>query len=173
MALSSGDVTASMSSQPCASYARSKAGERGTIRMRRIVSDVFPISRPTQQHSCTARKSIMTDECRPADGYDRLASFMGELPENAIYRRFGALAAEDLLYRQAELIELESTLRRYQTEDKESKHEDRQRYALDWYRLQNSTDPNARDGNDGSQWETVLEIRTKLEEYRETVLPAA
>lgn len=32
--------------------------------------------------------------------------------------------------------------------------------------LQNSTYPDARDGNDGSQWETILENRTKLEEAR-------
>ncbi|KAK4150397.1 hypothetical protein C8A00DRAFT_46194 [Chaetomidium leptoderma] len=54
------------------------------------------------------------------------------------FRRFGALAAEDLLYRQAELVELERSLREYQQEDKESGHGDRERYAFNWDKLQRS-----------------------------------
>lgn len=103
-----------------------------------------------------------------AEGYSRLARFMGEYPENAIFRRFGALATEDLLYRQAELYELEDTLRKCQTADKASGHEDRERYGLYWYILKNSSSEHAREGNDESQWETVLQIREKLDEYRKS-----
>lgn len=46
-----------------------------------------------------------------AEGYDRLGLMMGMLPEMTAFRRFGALSAEDLLYRQAELMELERSLR--------------------------------------------------------------
>ncbi|KAK3385713.1 hypothetical protein B0H63DRAFT_473466 [Podospora didyma] len=104
------------------------------------------------------------------EGYDRLGRLMGELPDTAIFRRFGALGAEDLLYRQAELCELERRLREDQREDKESRHEDRVRYARDWGRLQSSVDEDAPEGNDGSQLETILEIREKLKDYQEALL---
>jgi hypothetical protein len=110
----------------------------------------------------------MGDEFGPVEGYDRLGRLMGELPETAIFRRFGALSAEDLLYRQAELVELENTLREYQKEDKQSGHEDRQRYGFNWDILQYSANPEAKEGNDSGQWNTILEIREKLEAYRET-----
>ncbi len=99
------------------------------------------------------------------NGYDHLARFMGGLPENAIFRRFGALAAQDLLYRQAELVALERSLTRYQQADKESGHSERQQYSLSWSRLNDSVEEE--NGNDGSQWVTALKIRTKLQEYRE------
>jgi len=104
------------------------------------------------------------------EGYDRLGTLMGMVPETTAFRRFGALSAEDLLYRQAELIELERNLREYQDEDKKSGHEDRTRYALHWDSLRRSGDDDAADGNDGSQWETILEIREKLKEYHEAIL---
>ena len=111
----------------------------------------------------------MSDEFGPAEGYDRLGRLMGELPETAIFRRFGALSAEDLLYRQAELVELENSLREYQKEDKESGHEDRQHYGFNWDLLQYSANPNADEGNCSKQWETILKIREKLESYRESI----
>ncbi len=101
-----------------------------------------------------------------AEGYDRLGRFMGEQPENAIFRRFGALAAEDLLYRQAELAELENDLRSYQEADKRSGERDRQHYAVAWKLLRDSA--NGKDGNDPRQWTTMLEIRAKLHDYRKT-----
>ncbi|KAG7293531.1 hypothetical protein NEMBOFW57_003583 [Staphylotrichum longicolle] len=81
------------------------------------------------------------------------------------FRRFGALAAEDLLYRQAELVELERSLREYQQEDKESGHRDRERYAFNWDKLQRSGHNDAAEGNDDIQWQTILEIREKLKSY--------
>lgn len=105
-----------------------------------------------------------------AEGYDRLGQLMGELPETTAFRRFGALSAEDLLYRQAELVELERSLREYQQEDKESGHEDRERYAFNWEKLRRGRDDDAADGNDGVQWETILEIREKLKDYRTPLL---
>lgn len=101
-----------------------------------------------------------------AEGYDRLGLLMGMIPQMAAFRRFGALSAEDLLYRQAELVELERSLREYQKEDRLSGQEDRERYAFNWDTLRRSADDDAAVGNDGSQWETILEIREKLKEYR-------
>jgi hypothetical protein len=41
------------------------------------------------------------------NGYPKLARHMGASPEIAIFRRFGALNAQNLLYLQAELVHLE------------------------------------------------------------------
>lgn len=102
----------------------------------------------------------------PAEGYDRLGQLMGELPEVTAFRKFGALSAEDLLYRQAELTELEMRLRLYQKEDKESKNEYRERYAFNWQILSESGKDNAPVGHDESQFATIMEIRDKLKDYR-------
>jgi len=44
------------------------------------------------------------------EGYSKLASLMGAYPETLIFRRFGAISAQNLLYLQAELVHLEQTL---------------------------------------------------------------
>lgn len=44
------------------------------------------------------------------EGYPKLARFIGEKPGCAIFRRFAALNARNLLYKQVELLELEHTL---------------------------------------------------------------
>jgi len=103
---------------------------------------------------------------KPAQGYDALGSLMGAFPETAILRKFGALSAQDLLLRQAELVALEEDLRIYQKEDKESGHKDRERYALSWNKLRRSGKEDALEGNDSTQLETLLTIREKLKEYR-------
>ncbi|KAK0737376.1 hypothetical protein B0T21DRAFT_410829 [Apiosordaria backusii] len=113
---------------------------------------------------------VNTPALRRPEGYDRLARMMGSLPEMAMFRRFGVLSAEDLLYRQAELQELEAALRRFQKEDKQSGHQDREDYALDWDALQRSGADDAAEGNDSAQWDTILEIREKLKDYQEALL---
>jgi hypothetical protein len=102
----------------------------------------------------------------PASGYDRLGKFMGELPdsEGAIFRRFGALAAEDLLYRQAELVEIEMKLRAAQEADRDSGHEYRKHYSQAWRFLEDSV--SGHNGHDPTQMRTILDLRLKLESYR-------
>ncbi|GME65638.1 uncharacterized protein LTHEOB_8511 [Neofusicoccum parvum] len=92
---------------------------------------------------------------------------MGQMPETAIFRRFGFLNAQNLLYMQAELVILEKHLRRVQAEDAESGSEVRSQYAEDWFYL--STATNDEGGND-EQWELMKEIRGKLREYNDTLL---
>lgn len=99
-------------------------------------------------------------------GYAKLGVLMGDFPEVAIVRRFSALSAQNILYLQAELRNLEFDLRKYAHEDDTSSHPLRQIYSLDWYALQDSCDEMAGEGNDGRQWKTILEIRRKLEAYR-------
>lgn len=105
----------------------------------------------------------------PPEGYDRLGNLMGDASETAIFRRFGALSAENLLYLQAELQELEETFRRFQKDDRNSGHPDRIRYGRYWHVLSKSVEPGAKEGNKGNQWQTMLAIRSKLKEYCELV----
>ena len=91
---------------------------------------------------------------------------MGNFPEVAIYRRFSALSARNLLYMQAELRNLEINLQKFAEEDDNSSHPDRKVYSLDWFALKDSYEDRADDGNDCRQWQTALKIRDKLEIYR-------
>jgi len=87
---------------------------------------------------------------------------MGLLPETAIFRRFGALNAQNLLYLQAELTYLEKQLRKCERADNKSPEGLKSRYALDWFWLSRS----AADG-DEEQWELVKKMRVTLKEYSE------
>jgi len=99
-------------------------------------------------------------------GYRNLALAMGTSPQFAIFKRFGALNAQNLLYLQAELTVLEERLQKYIKEDQEAGGDGgRDIYDRDWETLKNSCDPNSAVGSDYKQWRTFLEIREKLKEY--------
>jgi hypothetical protein len=93
-------------------------------------------------------------------GYPKLAAKIEILPEAAIYRRFGALNAQNLLYYQAELTYLEQDLRTQQRKDRDDKIGCGNSYATNWIWLKDSKE----EGN-GRQLELVLEIREKLAKY--------
>lgn len=98
----------------------------------------------------------------PTEGYPKLAHHMGTYPECAIYRRFGSLNSQNLLYFQAELTHLERKLRRLEATDLASTQGNRSNYSKDWYWLNNSVFE-----ENSEQLETVREIRSKLKEYSE------
>lgn len=98
-------------------------------------------------------------------GYAKIASKMGRSPEFLIFRRFGTLNAQNLLYLQAELTVLEKELGEYALEDEHSANEDRRNYSKDWETLKNSHDDDAEAGNNKSQWETMVKVRETLKEY--------
>lgn len=104
------------------------------------------------------------------EGYPRLSALMGCAPETAIFRRFGAISAQVLLHQQAEIHELEIALKNYQREDKESGHQDRIRYDVDFDVLRRSGGEDPPEGNDSAQWDTMVELRAKLREYEEGLL---
>jgi hypothetical protein len=97
-------------------------------------------------------------------GYSTLASLMGAYPEVAIFRRFGALNAKNLLYLQAEIISLEQELRTVEKADLQSGHPDRSLYERDWRTL---AEPIEVVGRDDTQWKLFLRLREKLYEYSE------
>ncbi|KAF2488939.1 hypothetical protein BU16DRAFT_531983 [Lophium mytilinum] len=99
-------------------------------------------------------------------GYPKLAGQMGLLPEIAIFRRFSALNAQNLLYLQAELVWLEKKLRKVESED--NKDYSKSRYALDWFWLSQSDQLGNNDASE--QLSLVREISLKLKQYNDAVI---
>jgi hypothetical protein len=93
-------------------------------------------------------------------GYPKLAARTEVQPEIAIYRRFGALNAQNVLYFQAELVDLEEKLRAQQVQDDSNPKGKKSLYAKTWFRLKDS----AVDG-DTEQLDLVMKIRETLREY--------
>ncbi|KAF2441486.1 hypothetical protein P171DRAFT_497717 [Karstenula rhodostoma CBS 690.94] len=104
----------------------------------------------------TPRKAL----AKKVRGYPKLAGQIGLRPELAIFRRFGALSSENLLYLQAELVLLERKLEEQQKVDNESDHERKTKYALNWYQLKHSAEH-----GDTVQLDLVLRIRKVLKQY--------
>ncbi|KAL9032127.1 MAG: hypothetical protein Q9180_006684 [Flavoplaca navasiana] len=100
------------------------------------------------------------------DGYPRLAHLMGSDPALAIFRRYGSLNAQNLLYMQAEINELQRELQEIALEDRVSGHEEKERYSREWWRLARAQ------GANSLQWKKCLEIRQKLNDYNSALLNA-
>lgn len=100
------------------------------------------------------------DEHNLVNGYPKLAQRMGQIPETAIFRRFGPLSAQNLLYIQAELTHLERRLRKLELDSSKSEHDEPKKYALDWAWLALSQTDRTQE-----QWQIVLAIRRLLKEY--------
>jgi hypothetical protein len=99
----------------------------------------------------------------PVEGYPRLACHMGSFSSAQIFRRFSSINSQNLLYLQAELVHLETKLRRLEGVDKSAQAENRPLYSRDWYWLNESRFEN------GEQLQTVLEIRQRLKEYSQSI----
>lgn len=98
----------------------------------------------------------------PVAGYPKLAAQIEIFPELAIFRRFGALNAQNLLYMQAELTSLEEELRKQQLEDSQSGEGQRNRYATNWHWLKMSEN---NETGEQQQLELILKIRKLLKDY--------
>jgi hypothetical protein len=93
-------------------------------------------------------------------GYPKLAAKIAVQPEAAIYRRFGALNAQNLLYLQAELTDLEGRLSEQQVLDNNEQKGSKPEYAKNWFFLQDS-----KVDGDTEQLDLVLKVRETLKEY--------
>lgn len=99
------------------------------------------------------------------EGYTKISNLMGCQDTCAIYRRFRRLNSLNLLYLQAELTHLEEELEILAKRD--AADPERQFHARDWWSLAHNND----EGDEGydeeaaEQWEKVLEVREKLEQY--------
>ena len=85
---------------------------------------------------------------------------MGNYSENAIFRRFGSLNSQNLLYLQAEITHLERDLRALESVDNQAQQGSDLVYASDWYWLNDS-----RHDEYHPQLQLVLAIRARLKEY--------
>jgi len=94
------------------------------------------------------------------DGYEKLAQLMGNSHTDGhflIFQKFEHLSARNLLYLQAEIVDLEETLAGLAAEDAASEDPERQMIARDWWALSSS--------KDSAQWEVFLQLRGKIEAY--------
>jgi len=98
----------------------------------------------------------------PKRGFHKLASMMGAHPEYAVFRRFGALNAQNILFYQAELADLEIKLKNAVEADYASGDPDRVLYD----RFGKALMASAHDGNGNpEQLNTIRAIRRTLQEY--------
>ena len=91
------------------------------------------------------------------DGYDWMAYFMSKNPRTIIFRKFTMLGIKNLLYLQAEMARREEELAEIARQDGQSEEYRNSKYC--WWELHRQLDPGDK------QWNKVLEIRVKLEEY--------
>ena len=98
-------------------------------------------------------------------GYPKLSGRMGMVPEMAIFRRFGTLNAQMLLYMQSELIHLEEELRELELEDSQSEQPYKSKYSRDCFFLYNPMTK-----GDDKQLTLVLKIKAKLKEYSKNMV---
>lgn len=102
------------------------------------------------------------------EGYPAFAEVMSTNDGLDIFRRFSALNVLNLLYMQAEILELELELQDTAAEDKDAdsntqSNRERRTYHLSARALRDSV----RGEGDNLQWKKVLEIRKLLKEYSE------
>ena len=101
------------------------------------------------------------DTAWPIRSYSCMAEILGNQAGLAIYRRFATLNAQNLLYLQSELINLEADLKRLVLADSNSDDEQRRVFQSDIAALKSAP----ADATAGRQWKKILEIRVKLKEY--------
>ena len=94
------------------------------------------------------------------EGYSKLASWMSEFPEMAIFRSFRALNMQVLLFQQAELVYLGADLQRITLANKNDGDPRKAAYERNMWELNRS----AKDGCD-SQLQIIKIIQEKLESY--------
>jgi hypothetical protein len=110
-------------------------------------------SRKPRQRACPKQGQM--------EGYAKIAQRMATLPNVAIFRRFQALRAQNLLYMQAELVELEARFRDQAEKDAQSQDQNEKLFSRDWFTLSMPME----NGEYSPQWKLALEIRKKLENY--------
>jgi len=92
------------------------------------------------------------------EGYNKLANLMGDPRSDGhflIFQKFESISAQNLLYLQAEIINLKESIDKIAEID--SADPERKDFAVDWEALSSATD--------SVQWGKWLELRQKLKEY--------
>jgi hypothetical protein len=128
------------------------------------VSDAITVADNSNNNSPPPSQGIFRSETSWSMGsYPKLSRYISQWPDVAMFRRFSALNAENLLFLQAEISHLEVELR--DLRDEENKKQDVKGMTApvqrNWLEL---SQPNE-DGEYCEQWELILKIREKLKEY--------
>lgn len=92
------------------------------------------------------------------EGYHKLAKFMGQYDDCAIFKRFYHLNMQNLLYYQAEIINLEKEFN--ELAERDMKEPGRDHHHRHWLSLSWSEKE-----EDMEQWKKWEEIRLKLKDY--------
>ena len=93
--------------------------------------------------------------------YPKLSTFMASWPDVAIFRRFGALNAQNLLFLQAEITHLERELEIIRRNNELNNDEKGLRGDRNWFELSQESE----NGEPHPQWVVIQDIRDKLKEY--------
>ncbi|MCJ1451754.1 hypothetical protein MMC28_002094 [Mycoblastus sanguinarius] len=93
------------------------------------------------------------------EGYAKLSSLISTDSDFAVYRKFAALNAQNLLYYQAELMGLEADLRDIASEEMASQDPSKRLYADNWFELSNE------ESGESYQWQKFRQVRRTLKEY--------
>ncbi|KAL9111750.1 MAG: hypothetical protein Q9227_003809 [Pyrenula ochraceoflavens] len=97
-------------------------------------------------------------------GYSRIAKLMSKNKELACVRRFASLNMQDLLYYQAELVQLEADYHELALARPSAKNPLGALYDQDWWTLSQS-----HMDSEHKQWKLWLQIREKLKEYNKAL----
>lgn len=101
-------------------------------------------------------------------GYAKVAALMAKHDEFAMFRRFKKLNCLNLLYLQAEIMELEDSLDAPSaTDDDSSEAAHRKQFASDWQYLSQKQANNKHH----PQWDKFLHLRERLAEYSDNRPP--
>jgi hypothetical protein len=130
------------------------------IPCRRIYRGLSGIERQDSHVSVRQRRKAQI-----IHGYPQFARFIGTKKGYAIFRRFAALNARNLLYLQVELLELEDELDKI--EEANSKDEDLRLIQFSTLHLRAYDD----DHKGGQQYKIVMLLREKLKQYSRYCLP--
>ncbi|KAL2845647.1 hypothetical protein BJY01DRAFT_234862 [Aspergillus pseudoustus] len=101
-------------------------------------------------------------------GYDRLASLMASDKGLSIFRSFKKLNAKNLLYLQAEIVNVETELEGLIEADLTSNDNVREQFSTSVYYLKEGLDQ-----GQSEQWEKVLQLRELLDKYNSAALQYA
>ncbi|KAI3320413.1 hypothetical protein HD806DRAFT_506288 [Xylariaceae sp. AK1471] len=104
-----------------------------------------------------------------AGGYARLAEHMGRHPELAIYRRYGALANETLLFYHAEIAELEQRLRKVRERDRNSDDKACQLHDRAWSLLSGSAELGGPGSPQREQYDLIMKLRKLMGKYHKAL----
>jgi hypothetical protein len=97
-------------------------------------------------------------------GYESLAKIMSAHPGLGIFRRFGCLSNEMIMYYQAEITVLERRLRVVRKQDEMSADVDRQRHGLSWLSL--SLSSSAEEGSpEREYYDIIMRLREIMPQY--------